>query len=83
MEYYQFDTRKLKEYKALLLTKNGINEIINIIHFNERKLYAGRFDFKQMVATVHKRVELLNEEETNKFLSEIILDDTYLNLKSN
>lgn len=83
IQYYQFDSKKLEEHKELLLTKKGINEIINIIQLNEAKLFEGNFDFKEMVPIVHKRIELLDEEESFKYINNFVKEYSNTNLKKN
>ena len=83
IQYYQFDSKKLEEYKELLLTKKGINEIINIIQLNEAKLFEGNFDFKEMVSIVHERIELLDEEESFRYVNEILSNENNFNLVKN
>ena len=83
IQYYQFDIKKLNEYKELLLTKKGIQEIINIINFNEDKLYNGDFDFKKMISIVHKRIALLNEEESYRCVQKTLSNENNFNLLKN
>lgn len=83
IQYYQFDIKKLNEYKGLLLTKKGVQEIINIINFNEDKFDNGDFDFKKMVSTVHKRIELLDEEESFRCLHRTLSNKNNFNLTKN